>query len=142
MLNTSPFATGPGRAAGQFYRQVAVDSQVGTRSDAHHLVSLLFDGLFEAIAQARGALRAGDVPAKCKALTRAAAIVEEGLRAALDLRAGGQLARDLQELYGYVTMRLTQANLSCDEAPLDECVRLMRPLADAWVSIRTQASNT
>jgi flagellar protein FliS len=105
-------------------------------------VTLLFDGLFEAIAQGRGAIRSDDVAAKGKALTRAAAIVEEGLRAALDLRQGGPLARDLHELYAYVTLRLTQANLRSDETALDECVRLMQPVAEAWASIRTQAANT
>jgi flagellar secretion chaperone FliS len=142
MMTASPFSASPSRAAGQLYRQVAVGSQLGGVVDSHHLVTLLFDGLFEAISQARGAIRSDDVAAKGKALTRAAAIVEEGLRAALDLRQGGPLARDLHELYAYVTMRLTQANLKSDEAALDECVRLMQPVAEAWASIRTQAANT
>ena len=142
MMTASPFSASPSRAAGQLYRQVAVGSQIGGVVDSHHLVTLLFDGLFEAIAQARGAIRSRDVAAKGKALTRAAAIVEEGLRAALDLRQGGPLARDLHELYAYVTLRLTQANLRSDEAALDECVRLMQPVAEAWASIRDQAANT
>jgi len=96
---------------------------------------MLFDGLFESIAQARGAMRSGDIATKGRALTRAAAIIEEGLRAALDLRNGGALARDLHALYAYVSLRLTQANLKSDEGALDECVRLMQPLADAWASI-------
>jgi flagellar secretion chaperone FliS len=141
MMTASPFSASPARAAGQLYRQVAVGSQLGGVVDSHHLVTLLFDGLFEAISQGRGAIRSGDVAAKGKALTRAAAIVEEGLRAALDLRQGGPLARDLHELYAYVTMRLTKANLSSDEAALDECVRLMQPVAEAWASIRPQAAN-
>ncbi len=93
------------------YHQVAVESQIGGHAGAHRLVSMLFDGLFESIAQARGAMRSGDVTTKGRALTRAAAIIEEGLRAALDLHNGGVLARDLHELYAYVTLRLTQANL-------------------------------
>jgi flagellar protein FliS len=142
MMTASPFSASPSRAAGQLYRQVAVGGQLGGVVDSHHLVTLLFDGLFEAIAQGRGAIRSDDVAAKGKALTRAAAIVEEGLRAALDLRQGGPLARDLHELYAYVTLRLTQANLRSDETALDECVRLMQPVAEAWASIRTEAANT
>jgi flagellar protein FliS len=34
-----------------------------------------------------------------------------------------------------VSLRLTQANLKSDEAALDECARLMQPLADAWAAI-------
>ena len=135
MMTASPFATGAPRAAGQMYRQVAVESQIGGHAGSHRLVSMLFDGLFESIAQARGAMRSGDIATKGRALTRAAAIIEEGLRAALDLRNGGALARDLHALYAYVSLRLTQANLKSDEGALDECVRLMQPLADAWASI-------
>jgi flagellar protein FliS len=135
MMTASPFATGPAYRAGHMYHQVAVESQIGGHAGAHRLVSMLFDGLFESIAQARGAMRSGDVTTKGRALTRAAAIIEEGLRAALDLHNGGVLARDLHELYAYVTLRLTQANLKSDEGALDECVRLMQPLAEAWASI-------
>ncbi|MGL6109280.1 MAG: flagellar export chaperone FliS [Rubrivivax sp.] len=135
MMTASPFASGSTRAAGHLYRKVAVESQIDGNAGSHRLVAMLFEGLFESIAQARGAIRAGDTATKCRALTRAAAIIEEGLRAALDLRHGGQLARDLHELYAYVTLRLTWANLHSDEAVLDECVNLMQPLADAWASI-------
>lgn len=135
MITASPFA--PARAPRQLYREVAVHSSGSNKDiDSHHLVTMLFEGLFEAIAQGRGAMRSGDVALKGKALGRAVAIVEEGLRAALDLKQGGPLARDLHDLYVYVTMRLTRANLTCDEALLDEVVDLMQPLAQAWISIR------
>ncbi len=65
----------------------------------------------------------------------AARIVDEGLRAGLNTREGGSLAADLKDLYGYVTMRLTQANLHADEAAMDECLGLIAPLRDAWLSI-------
>lgn len=141
MMTASPFASGVARTASHLYRRVAVESQIDSHTDAHRLVAMLFDGLFEAIAQARGAIRSGDIAVKCHALTRAAAIIEEGLRASLDLRNGGPLARDLHQLYAYVTLRLTQANLSSDEATLDECARLMQPLADAWTSIAPVTSS-
>jgi len=96
---------------------------------------MLFDGWMEAVAQARGAMRARDVTGKGEAIGRAVRIIDEGLRAGLDLRAGGTLARDLNDLYGYLTMRLTWANLRNDEKALDECQRLMKPLQDAWAAI-------
>jgi flagellar secretion chaperone FliS len=136
MMTASPFASGPARSAGQLYRKVAVESEIDGTADGHRLVSMLFEGLFESIAQARGAIRAGDIAAKGRAIGRAASIVEEGLRAALDLKNGGPLARDLHELYAYVSRRLTHANLRSDENALIECLRLMQPLAEAWTSIR------
>jgi flagellar protein FliS len=35
-------------------------------------------------------------------------------------------------------LRLLQANLRNDEAALDECVRLIAPLRDAWIAIGPQ----
>jgi flagellar protein FliS len=52
---------------------------------------------------------------KGRAIGRAVRIVDEGLRAGLNLEAGGRLASDLHELYGYLNLRLTQANLRNDE---------------------------
>lgn len=139
MFNTSPSQAHPtARSNGGLYRQVGVESQLAGASP-HRLVSMLFDGFMEAVAVARGAMREGRTEAKCVAIGRAVRIVEEGLRGGLDIGAGGTLARDLNDLYGYLTMRLTQANLRNDEAVLEECQRLVTPLQQAWVSIANQA---
>lgn len=132
----SPYAPRTARAAhrGGLYQQVSVESQL-SGATPHHLVAMLFDGWMEAVAQARGAIRSGDATAKGVAIGRAVRIIDEGLRAGLDLKAGGSLARDLHELYGYLTLRLTVANLRNDEKALDECQRLMKPLQEAWAAI-------
>ena len=119
---------------GHLYQQVGLETRLSGASP-HQMVAMLFDGWMEAVAQARGALRSGDLVAKGEAIGRAVRIVDEGLRAGLDLQAGGTLARDLHELYGYLSLRLTVANLRNDESALDECQRLMRPLQEAWASI-------
>ncbi len=115
------------------YARVGVETGVGSASP-HQLVGMLFDGFSVAVASARSALAAGDVQAKCTAINRALRIVDEGLKASLD-PAGGALARDLDELYAYIVMRLTQANLGNDPQRLDECLALMQPLREAWAAI-------
>ena len=120
--------------AGSLYSQVGVETGV-SGATPHQLVAMLFDGFMEALAQGRGAMRSDEPGAKGLALGRAVRIVEEGLRAGLDLNAGGTLARDLDELYTYLTMRLTLANIRNDEAMLDECQRLVQPLQEAWQAI-------
>lgn len=116
------------------YRQVGVESQLATASP-HALVGMLFDGFIESVVTARGALREGRIVAKSEAIIRAVRIVEEGLRGALNLKAPGSLAQDLDQLYTYLAMRLTQANARNDDALLEECVRLIQPLRDAWGAI-------
>lgn len=122
------------------YQQVGVETRLAAATP-HQMVGMLFDGYMEAVAQARGALRDGQLATKGLAIGRAVRIIEEGLRAGLDLNAGGTLARDLHELYGYLTMRLTLANLHNDEAGLAECQRLMEPLREAWAAIGGAANS-
>jgi len=128
------FATAPSRSASSAYRQVGVETGVSTASP-HHLVAMLFDGYFDALAIARGALLAGRVEDKGRAIGRAVRIVEEGLRAGLNLRDGGELSANLESLYRYVTQRLTEANLHNDAAALDECAQLLEPVRAAWQAI-------
>jgi flagellar secretion chaperone FliS len=119
------------------YARVGVETSVNAAS-AHKLIELLFNGFMDAIVLARGAMRAKQIETKGKAIGRAGRIVEEGLKAGLNLEAGGRLAADLDSLYAYVGLRLLQANLRNDEAALDECVRLIAPLRDAWIAIGPQ----
>ena len=125
------------QASAVAYRRIGVETGVASAS-AHQLVQMLFDGFVDAIAQAKGAIASGQVQAKGRAIVRAARIVDEGLKASLDLRGGGSLAADLADLYAYVTLRLTQANLRNDPRALDECLALIQPLREAWASIAPQ----
>jgi flagellar secretion chaperone FliS len=131
----SPFAARGATAMTGMYRQVDVQSAVGGGASPHRLVAMLYDGVVESLAQARGALQAGNVELKARALGRAARIVDEGLRAPLNLNDGGQIARDLHQLYGYITLRLTHANAHNDAAAIEECQRLIAPLREAWAGI-------
>jgi flagellar protein FliS len=130
------FATAQ-RQAGA-YRQVHASTGVNGASP-HGLVNMLFDGLLSALEEARGAMRSGNVATKGRAIGRAVRIIDEGLSASLNLAEGGKLAADLRDLYGYVNMRLTHANLHNDEAALDECVKLIEPVRTAWSSIKDAA---
>ena len=129
----SPFAPRHYRP-GNVYTRVGLETEVYDASP-HRLIALLFDGLLAALAQAEGAMQAGQREIKGHALGRAVRIVDEGLSAPLNLEEGGALAADLRNLYTYIAMRLTQANLHNDEAALDECVRLIEPLRAAWTQI-------
>ena len=119
------------------YRNVQVSTGVDGASP-HRLVVMLFDGLMDCFAQARGALRSGNIEVKCNEISRAVRIVDEGLKSALNLKEGGRLAADLNDLYAYVNLRLTYANLHNDEAAIEECVRLIEPIRSAWIEMASQ----
>lgn len=121
-------------AFGQMYRNVSLETGL-VDATPHRLVSMLFDGLSEALAVAASAMARQDVAEKGSAIGRAVRIIDEGLKPGLNLREGGSLAQDLKDLYAYLTLRLTQANLRNDAAALAECQRLVSTLRDAWAQI-------
>lgn len=140
-MHSSPFEkpTAARAKLGGLYGQVGVETSTNSASP-HRLVSMLFEGYMESVARARGAMRDGLVEVKGRAIARAVSIVEEGLRASLNREAGGKLSQDLDDLYNYLVMRLTLANVRNDAAILDECQRLMQPIQEAWESIGTKVS--
>jgi flagellar protein FliS len=123
------------RTFAESYHRVHVES--GAQSgDPHKLIEMLLQGAIDAIHKARGALERQDMRVKGEQVSKAVRIVEEGLRAALDPTVGGQIAVELDQLYGYVVRKLTLANLRNDDHALMECVQLLAPIHEAWSSIR------
>ncbi len=123
------------------YQRINVETSMHT-IDQHQLVSLLYAGLLNAIATARGALARGDVATKCSAISKAVRILEEGLSTALDREEGGALASNLDALYDYSLRRLIQANARNDDAMLEEVARLIEPVAQGWNEIKKMALST
>ncbi len=124
------------RAASAYHR-VGVETSVNS-ADPHQLVSLLFDALLQALGSARNALQRKDIATKCRDISRAVRLLEEGLTASLDEAQGGELAANLSALYDYCVRRLTQANAENDVAKIEEVIHLIEPLASGWKQIRDQ----
>ncbi|MDP3254089.1 MAG: flagellar export chaperone FliS [Hydrogenophaga sp.] len=122
--------------ASSAYKRVAAETGV-QGADAHQLVGLLFDALVQTLNQARGALERGEIDMKGASLVKAVRILEEGLKAGLNLREGGELAGNLHRLYDYGIQRLTHANLRNDGAAIAEVVDLIEPIAQSWQHIRS-----
>ena len=121
------------------YQRVSVETAVSEASP-HQLVNMLLEGLLKNVGSARVSLERGDIAAKGKQINNAVRIIDEGLRPALNLAQGGALAANLNDLYRFCLMRLTQANISNDEAILAEVIRVIEPVADGWKQIGAQVS--
>ena len=119
------------------YARVGLESGILAASP-HQRISMLFDHYQAAIRMARLQMQAGNIPEKGKAITRAINIVSRGLRAALDLEQGGEMARQLDDLYDFVVRLLLRANLDNDEASLNAAAELLGPIASAWSAIGPQ----
>ena len=116
------------------YRSAGLDASVAGAS-AHRLVLMLFEGARIALAQARRAIAAGNTSARAHALSKAAAIIDGGLKASLDLKRGGALATQLESLYDYMVLAIARANVDVSAAKIEEVDQLLAGLEDSWRQI-------
>lgn len=119
------------------YRELMVESGV-TDADPVHLIQMLYNGLLDALSVAEGHIARQAIAEKSQCLTRAGRIVL-GLQGALDFENGGEIARNLSELYGYLTRRLLHINLNNDLEALREIRGLVQQIRDAWQLVPTVA---
>ena len=121
------------------YQRVGVETAV-SQASPHQLVNMLFEGLLQNVSAARVALKRGDIAVKGERINKAVRIIDEGLKPALNLAQGGDIAANFNGLYGYCALRLTEANLRNDDAALEEVIRVIEPLADGWKQIGGQVA--
>jgi flagellar protein FliS len=116
------------------YANVGLETSV-TAADPHKLTLLLYQGALLAIGSAKNQIMRKETAAKGKSISHAILIIEQGLKASLDMSAGGELAQNLSDLYDYMAQRLLFANLKNDIEVLNEVSRLLGELKQAWESI-------
>jgi len=121
------------------YAAVGLDSRANANGP-HEVALLLFEGLLDRIRLGKLAMEQHDLSNKIRHINKALQILGEGLRTHLDIKAGGELAQQLDTLYAYCSLRLLDANAHNDVAALDEVHSLIKPLADAWREARPAAA--
>lgn len=120
------------------YAKVGLETGVVAASP-HKLISMLFDGALAALGAALQHMREARIEEKGKAISKAILIIDSGLRASIDKKAGGEIAEGLDLLYEYMSERLLTANLKNDPSMLEEVQRLLTDLRDTWNAIGASA---
>ena len=112
--------------------------EAGSDADPHGFIGILMDGALQRICAVREQLAAGaGTTAGAGRQLRAAKLILGELRADLDLRGGGAIAANLDDLYDYMARRLGPCLLGAAEltdglAALDEVSHLLDALRTAW----------
>ena len=119
----------------QHYR----DNQINTSSPAE-TVLMLYDGMIKFLRAAIERLEQGDVEEKAKLIEKAVNIIDY-LQSCLDKEKGGEIAVNLDRLYGYMMIQLTEANLKNDRVKIDDVIILIQPIRDAWAEISKSNGN-
>ncbi len=119
----------------QHYR----DNQINTASPAE-TVLMLYDGMIKFLRAAIEKLEEGDVEEKAKLIEKGVNIIDY-LQSCLDKEKGGEIAVNLDRLYGYMMIQLTEANLQNDAGKIKQVIMLIQPIRDAWAEISKSNGN-
>ena len=117
----------------QAYRKDSLKSDLAS-ADPHRIIQLLMQGALERLALGKGCIERSDWEGKSAALSRAVEIINE-LRDALDREVNPELVDNLETLYEYMTVRITEASAAKDTSMIDEVIRLLLQIKGAWDQI-------
>ncbi len=100
-------------------------------SDPRAVVVLLYEGAIKFLNQAHDAILSED-RAQVSVFIKKTKKILSFLSGVLDHDQGGEIAENLSNLYRYMADTLSEANLDCDPEKINEVIRLLKPLLDAW----------
>ena len=99
------------------------------------VILMLFDGALRFMEAAQKGFDEEDIVKRNEAihnnLTKAQNIILE-LQTSLDLEKGGDFAKTMYGLYGYMHQELSQANVKKDKAPIENVVNHLNEIRNAW----------
>lgn len=115
------------------YRKTKLEAELSVATP-HRVLQMMYEGLLERLAQAKGAIEIQDLAAKSERLSKAVGIIN-GLQMSIDKSADPEMGQRLSEMYDYMKQRLNDASLSLDTAAIDEVIELIIPIKEAWDNI-------
>ncbi|WP_230208858.1 flagellar export chaperone FliS [Nostocoides sp. HKS02] len=107
-------------------------SEAVTTASPSRLVIMLYDRLVKDLYAAHAAIGSADIPVAHHELVHAQEIVAE-LAGSLDV-ARWEEARSLASLYEYLGYTLVRANLAKSQSYVMDCLEVVEPLRDAFVT--------
>ncbi|MDF3065116.1 MAG: Flagellar biosynthesis protein FliS [Polyangiaceae bacterium] len=121
-------------SAAQRYNQVRM-----TTSSPGELLLALYDGLFRFLNGARICVERKEMARARELLSKSYAIISE-LYIALDHSLAPELCANLEALYGFAMDRVQLASRKALVEPIDEVIRVLSPLREAWQIAVPQAT--
>ncbi len=110
------------------------ENQISSASP-EEVVLMLYDGAIRFIKSAIIEIEEkNNIPEKAILIEKTVKIIEY-LQSCLDEEKGDVIAENLNDLYIYISIKLTEANLRNDTAKMKEIVGLLNTIRDGWESI-------
>lgn len=104
------------------------------------LVVMMYDGAIRFLNECKKRIDAGDIAGRGLYISKAQGIIGE-LQESLNVQQGGDIAVQLEQLYGFVITNLTKANIKGDKVAIDQALSVLENLRSAWGEVmhNTQA---
>jgi flagellar secretion chaperone FliS len=101
------------------------------------LVIMCYDKAILCLAQVKEHIKEKEVEKKVQKFQKALNIINE-LQCSLNLEKGGQIAKNLDSLYSYITKRLLVGDIKKDLSAYDESIHILNELKEAWQTIKSE----
>ena len=121
------------------YKRIGVESIVSA-ADPHQLISLLFADISLNLSMWEYHLENNNISARAECVNKAIKLLTS-LQACLDFKSGGELANNLDELYGYCIKIIFRGNATQDITLIKEAGGVIKGLQEAWDSIPPASSS-
>ena len=108
-----------------------------TTVDKGRLIVLLYEGAIKFLRQAKDCADTGDISGKSNNINRALDIIAE-LNQSLNMNDGGDIASNLRRLYLFWSEHLIQAKIKKDTKNIDDVIKMLGSLNEAWNHVVTQ----
>ncbi|TCK06643.1 flagellar export chaperone FliS [Phorcysia thermohydrogeniphila] len=110
--------------------------QVETASPVEHVI-MLYDKTILLLKEAEEAIKNGDVKTKVEAILKADKILRV-LNSSLDMERGGEIAKNLREIYNFVINALVIVNSKNDLKMLSDIIEILSTLKEGWEGIKNK----
>lgn len=110
----------------QKYKTTSIQS-----ASREKLLLMMYEGAIKFTKLALQAIEEKKIADRGINIGRAYDIIME-LNNTLDHKVGGDISKNLEQLYMFMTEQLTKANLSGDPKPLRDVLKLLETLYDGW----------
>ena len=105
------------------YRKASVNAELAM-ADPYTITKALFQGVFERLGQAKGAIARGDLEEKADTL---------------DPSQAPEIAKNLAFIYDFMLAKIADASMQVSAQPIDDALKVFMPIKDAWDSIPQSA---
>lgn len=105
----------------------------------YHMVKLLMQGVLDKLSTAKAGLTEQNYKLKGENIGAAISIVG-GLQCSLDFEQGKEIAENLNNLYDYIAITLTEASKNNDIDKIDEVINLMSDIKSGWDAIENEVN--